>query len=715
MSRGVSIFFVSVVAVSAAVICLFLGIQYIWGEPFVDRYEYLTIRGRALVAASTETGSGSSRSAGRLAESAQGGGVAGIDGSTRVLHTRIGFGGFSLNFRKALTLHFSDGSVIDLAAQSYRKEDGRLLFYFGRPGSPFSAELQFFVLPEQPENIVISARAIEIGADDPVGTTALTRAASPIPAVRGEDSAAVHVTNFEIHYQCRRTIDCTADAAQLDIRTRERYYMLAAPANGGIDAQSIRIPTAPVHSIHLIAAARVVPAGGSTVPDRSGAAQERASPGSEQSIPSSLIENVFHSVDTGILYDNAAQASGLRRSFYENVYADVQDRAYLPAYGKWIDRDGMQYFSQETLLTNLALSIENRQYSRVYNSMRRAAALHSEEIDFLTVPYLGNTLTHLPGLRQRHQQFLQGALSELGYDTLATNVSAASSASAVETPASPPALTLLDNPDFLNYTVKQGGYELHQQLVRYLMRVDYFHLTLRQIITLLDVAADLQDPRLDHLSAAIDSRLLSAIEHIDDHFYLKSTSLTLDLLLNVRAVSVLRRYAQRQQRPQLALIADAIETGVLSLADNAGYIPATLQVRNNSIRAFNGYLHPSSIYSRLSPDHGYPRVYRLAAEQIEEQWWLLAHLRPQSYQIDGSSTAAPRRLSVTLPPAGNGIFHVAIGGVPYPPAVTINGADIANNRDFETYLQGRYWSSRDNLLIIRYLGNSSPTDIVINY
>ena len=600
MSRWLIFSFVLIALLSCGVIYLLLNIQYIWGEPFFDTYGEIDIWGRTLHREGSEGG--------------------------QIVRAVFNYNGLSFNLRRPVRFRLIDGSEHTVDVISYDKRDNDLIVRFQN-----NQALLFHVLPEQPENLVVSLQL--------------------------NDTFGSKIQDAILYFSCARFSECVKNGYELSITRGERDFTVLLPPDGNIQEHNnqIRIPATKTQSIHVLTT------------------EQRINPA-----------DIIAAFPSAIISDTTAHEA-LKQSFIDRVYMDIQQTSYLPASGQWINRNGDALFDEHILIMNLCESLARDQYLRTYNTMRRSAVLHKEQTTLRSIPYLGDSLYFLARLRD-NDDILASILERTDDYT-----------------------TVLNNQEILEYAAIRAGYQQYTHTIERMLNIDYLRLSLTQLIALLTFAIEVRDERLAYLSNAIYSRIIPPLVTIYDNLYLASDPHSVDLLLNLQASRILEGFAQWQNIVELLPLARALELSVLSLADDSGYVPATLNIRNQNIISFNGHISPATLYPLLFPDRYYPRLFRLVSHESEHQKWLLTHQKPSDYEL------AARRVRIQVPSSGGGIFHILIGNLTKPRSVSIDGRQYANNADFENFLQGRYWSADSETLIIRYQDNDNEREIVVEY
>jgi hypothetical protein len=360
--------------------------------------------------------------------------------------------------------------------------------------------------------------------------------------------------------------------------------------------------------------------------------------------------------------------------------------------GTWLNRDGTSQFDERILSAYLAEAWRRDEYVAAFNSMRRAADLHPNQVSLLSAPFLGN-------LREVRQEFL--AADEAQSEEL---------------------LDLVQDRDFDlfltenlgEFVLYRGTESLREAFLAFVSELDPQNADVYQAIGMLKTAlyVDIPTPEigaaLQRLYQVAENPLLSNLVQVDEGFLLETVSGQIDVLASLEAGLALEALAQEVDNSLYRDIGRNLILTVLSLADENGFLPRVLLASGRTVQGQDGSFGLEAVYPLLTKNSAYPHLVSLYDEFGFGSWlWTVAEVTGVERQGG--------RVSMQVAYPRNRTHFMLFQGIPPFAGMQLFGQEWRNDPAFESYVKGRHYNAQTDTLMIKYTDNSILRDIVLEY
>lgn len=360
--------------------------------------------------------------------------------------------------------------------------------------------------------------------------------------------------------------------------------------------------------------------------------------------------------------------------------------------GTWDMREGSARFSEEILTAYLAEAWRRDQYTTAFNQMRRAADQHSDQVGFLSAPFLGN-------LREVTRTFIeqdqQRAL------TLATRIAGRDP-------------TVFRERDLLPFAAFRGNETLFRDLIQFMRSVDYREIEITTAIGMLRTTVSTNHPSEQSREAArrfesvIEERIYPAIRQFEDLFFVETGQGEIDLQYSIEAGILLERYGRRLGDMLPVTVGRNLVLSGLQLADNRGFLPRLIFFNTQGMERQEGSFGPEALYPLIAENPRYPRMISLYDELGAGSfiWTIVDFPRVE---------IGTQQYSFRLQYPPNRTHYIIMQGIPPFESMILFNLQWRNDPTFELYIKGRHYDPATNTLMIKYTDNSSVGDIILFY
>ena len=382
-----------------------------------------------------------------------------------------------------------------------------------------------------------------------------------------------------------------------------------------------------------------------------------------------------------------------RITSYINVaYTGWSTTRYNGGSGTWAFRDGTRGFDERILTAYLAEAWRREgEYRRAFGEMRRAADLHSQDVGLLSSAYLGS----LDDVRRR---FL--ASDRIENERLLSLVRD-------ENP------TIFLTPELIQFAADRGSPELLSELLALVPEIDFRSVDMTTAVGMLhnylmpgDAPSDLVD-NLQPFMGIIEARILPSIVRVDSRYFLQSVPGQVDLYYSIVAGMLLDRAADQTGNQVLEDVGRNLVLSALELADEDGFLPATLLTNNLNMQGSEGSFGPEDIYTVLTDNPAYPQQISLYEQLGQGRWiWTVANfenisITPSEYR---STLSYPRERT----------HYIIMQGIePFTSMQLFSFFPWRSDPAFEAYQKGRHYIEDTRTLMIKYTDNSVRENIII--
>lgn len=360
--------------------------------------------------------------------------------------------------------------------------------------------------------------------------------------------------------------------------------------------------------------------------------------------------------------------------------------------GTWLNRDGTTEFSEKILIAYLAEAWRRNEYVSAFNSMRRAADLHSDEVGLLSAPFLGN-------LREIRREFLQGDAERS--QTLLGLVEAGN-------------FDIFLTESIGEFALYRGSAEFREAFLAFVGGLDPQDSDVYQAIGMLRAALFTELPTAESrgvfegLYSVAENPLVSRLVQVDDGFLLETVSGQVDVLASLEGGIVLNALGEETGNQRHQDIGRNLILSALALADENGFLPRVLLASGRTVQGQDGSFGLEAVYPLLIENTAYPHLVSLYDEFGPGSWiWTVAEV--SAVERQGSTV----RIEIRYP--RNRTHFLILQGVPPFSGMELFGQPWRTDPAFESYVKGRHYNAETNTLMIKYTDNSVAGDIVLEY
>ena len=402
-------------------------------------------------------------------------------------------------------------------------------------------------------------------------------------------------------------------------------------------------------------------------------------------------EPILTLFDDGALSVPDAAYNRLVDSYIDTGYRGWQ-RRFNGGSGTWLNRDGTSRFDEAILTAYLAEAWRRDEYVPAFNSMRRAADLHPQQVSLLSAPFLG-------GLREIRERTAQS--DDEQNQRLLELVRAED-------------LDLFVVPAMAEFVFYRGSDELRDAVITFVSQVDPMDADLYQAIGMLKNGLFTTFPTREsadafgRLNSVAEATLLTSLIQIEEGFLLETVSGQVDLLASFEGGIVLNALADGTDNPLYRDVGRNLVVTALSLADENGFLPRILLASGRTVQGQDGSFGLEAVYPLLTDNPAYPRIVSLRQLFGEQSWiWTIAEIS----EITREGETA--RFEVRYP--RNRTHFMVFRGIPPFQSMQLFGQPWRDDPAFESYAKGRHYHAPSSTLMIKYTDDSVVRDIILEY
>jgi hypothetical protein len=359
----------------------------------------------------------------------------------------------------------------------------------------------------------------------------------------------------------------------------------------------------------------------------------------------------------------------------------------------WRGADGTEAFSEKALAAYLAESLSRGAFAQALETAKGAKKLWPEKLSYLTAPYLGGILAGMQAQEAADAAELK-RVAQLAAD-------------------SSPALS--EKEGLVRFLLDRAPSSLAADGLRLLASLDPAKVSLRQAVGLLGCVADslsLLEASKNPLAGggAAAERLVAAVRSAPEGLFLCSEEDgSCDLRLSALAGRYLAAYGALAAKPDLVGVGQGLIEGAAGVADDKGFAPARLTIRDGAVDQRMGSLGPEELYSVIADNPYYPREVSFYREAGPGVWaWTCASSLTMQPGPSGSVFAARF-------PEGSA-HYLAIYGVGTFANIQLYGIDYSADREFEIYnASGFVYDSGRRALYLKMKHKKESEDIRLSF
>jgi hypothetical protein len=275
--------------------------------------------------------------------------------------------------------------------------------------------------------------------------------------------------------------------------------------------------------------------------------------------------------------------------------------------------------------------------------------------------------------------------------------------------------SLLAIPGLVPVLLDGGSTEAAKAAAAWLATVAPAGLDLPSALALLEDLVDagerigLTDALTRALRDLLSKRLYPSVAVADSSVFLLSDPAGhADVLSTVRCGSLLLRAGALLQDSLATALGRGLVASALSLADDAGLLPARLTVAGGRVSARDGVLAPESVYALLPLDRRLPREVALPAAFGEAaRMWIGARVAT----AEGTADAA--RIVFSYPQGTP--YHFAIVGLRPFRQMRLHGIAWHADPDYAKYSDGWFYDASSRTLYMKITGKAEQEEIDFSF
>jgi hypothetical protein len=210
------------------------------------------------------------------------------------------------------------------------------------------------------------------------------------------------------------------------------------------------------------------------------------------------------------------------------------------------------------------------------------------------------------------------------------------------------------------------------------------------------------------LRETVEKRILLAVRATDSGVFLDSGAGTSDVQVDLTGGALLLRAGTALGSTLASAVGRGLLVSSLALADDAGFLPATVGISGGHMGKPQGSIAPETIYPLLPLTRFVPRETPLAAQVGGGAWaWTSARL--------SSVTGSPAGVTLQLSYPRGIPYHVVLKGLPPFTLLKLHGIPWHSDPTYFTYSDGWSYDPASRTLFMKITGRVDPEVIDITY
>jgi hypothetical protein len=388
--------------------------------------------------------------------------------------------------------------------------------------------------------------------------------------------------------------------------------------------------------------------------------------------------------------------------YLDVAYAGWTGSRFSGSDGTWKAREGSAQFSEEIGMALVAESLQRGTSAQILPLWadafsRNQRGVPDGQLTFSTSPFIGGLPDFLKRSQVRAAALVQQASSLLSKSDNALL-------------AIPGLVLLLEN---------HSSHDLLQQALTFITGRNVAALDPVQAVGLLEALVDVTkdepagsasspSPALAKLRELVDMKILPAVRTIDAGVFLESAAGRVDVKQSVRCGALLLQAGGLLQHSLAAAAGRGLIVSALHLAEDDGWLPATLTLSAGRVGERAGSVAPESVYPFLPAGRYLPREVSLARLLGPGAWmWGAAPM------VSAESSAVQTKLVLAFPA---GVAHnFLIQGVPQFKQIQLHGIPWHTDPTYFKYSDGWAYDGASRTLYFKLTGRQANEEIDIFY
>lgn len=374
--------------------------------------------------------------------------------------------------------------------------------------------------------------------------------------------------------------------------------------------------------------------------------------------------------------------------YREKVWKGLSASRFLPETIQWKDLSGKPAFSEAALTAYLAEAWSRGQGPSALGRVQSATTLYRDSLTWLSVPFLGHTTARMKAFEESDLAEIK-RVGKLVQD---------------KSPA------LLEKPDLAHFLLDRAPYSLAQDAFLVVQSMDLGSLSPAQAVGGLAAWAEGEslfaagENPFARFANIAEKQILPFVAKAGDGFFLTTASDgSCVLSTSIRAGWALMRLGESTGKTMFVGIGQSLVLGALQLADDEGFLPKTVVLRNGSVASQTETLYPEEAYPLVAGNPYYPHEVSFYKEAGPGAWiWTC------SPSVSVSATAERMIWSMEFPEQG--VHYLAAYGVKPFTTMQLYGINYPMDPSFENYNASGYLYRRASNVVYFKMRHKSKTE-----
>jgi hypothetical protein len=374
--------------------------------------------------------------------------------------------------------------------------------------------------------------------------------------------------------------------------------------------------------------------------------------------------------------------------YRDKVWKGLSSGRFVPETVQWKNVSGNAAFSEAALTVYLAEAWSRGVGTSALERVSSANTLHPSSLTYLSVPFLGHTTARMKAFEESDMVEIK-RVEKLVQD---------------KSPA------LLEKPNLVHFLLDRAPYSLAQDAFLVVQNMDLGSLSTAQTVGGLAAWAEGEDLFTSEenpfakFAGIAEKEILPSVVKAGEGFFLTTASDgSCVLATSIRAGWALIRLGESTGKTMFTGIGQSLVLGALQLADDSGFLPKTVVVRNGSIVSRTDTLSPEDAYPLVAGNPYYPHEVSFFKEAGPGAWiWTC------SPSVTVSAT--PERMIWSMEFPEQGVHYLAAYGVKPFTTMQLYGLNYPMDPDFENYNASGYLYRRASNVVYFKMRHKSKTE-----
>lgn len=370
--------------------------------------------------------------------------------------------------------------------------------------------------------------------------------------------------------------------------------------------------------------------------------------------------------------------------FIDRSFDSLMNSRFNSTRGTWTAGAGVSEFTEAALIMAAAESISTSDYPIVKELLDRAAASHSRSIGKLSSAIFGNMVNSV----WKYDQLMLEKPGRLAKKIQSQDI------------------TVFSDPDLTASVLTGFSNEDINALIDFVNGLEVSALSLNDALDIASAAADLREEypwlanQFESIPSIIENGILSSITILADSLMLSEDKQTAEVYTTLKAGTLLQKY------PDYAAVGRELVNIILSLADEDGVLPQSVQLGSDDELEYKGRIYPEEIYPLITDNTYYPEE-NFFIEETGESISVLN--QADDFRLEKTQTGY--RMSFNFPAGETHVFAVRN----FAPFYEMNMLGYKWNSDhrFLTYSSGWWHDKQHNTLFVKIKHRQKNEQIII--